>query len=168
MKNNHKKLVTLSCYLGQIFKKGILMLGSSGFQVVAILSGLAGGGWLLTSLYYLPSIHKQDDDINPSELIVYAACAIVVCAICVVASKLTANASKNVQVDILFTRANTADIPPVDSLIRASEEPTHTQQGILLRVAQHLETPPEQMMRPAEKDSVEQAHIQTLQQIGSS
>ena len=46
-----------------------------------------------------------------------------------------------------FTRANTADLPAPDTLVRASSEPLQTQKGVLLRAAQRQETPPEQLVR---------------------
>jgi hypothetical protein len=48
-----------------------------------------------------------------------------------------------------LTRANTADLPAPDSLVRASEEPMQEQQAVLLRAAaQRHETSPEQLVRP--------------------
>jgi hypothetical protein len=47
-----------------------------------------------------------------------------------------------------LTRANTSDLRPSDSLVRASEEPAQNQAAILLRAATHgQETPQEEMVR---------------------
>ena len=47
-----------------------------------------------------------------------------------------------------FTRANTADLPASDSLVRASVEPVQAQEDTLLRAAtQGQETPSEQLVR---------------------
>ena len=49
-----------------------------------------------------------------------------------------------------LTRANTADLPAPDSLVRASSEPMQAQEAVLLRAAaEGQETPPEQLVRPA-------------------
>lgn len=47
-----------------------------------------------------------------------------------------------------LTHVNTADLPAVDSLVRASSEPLQAQEGVLLRAAaEGQETPPEQLVR---------------------
>ena len=47
-----------------------------------------------------------------------------------------------------LTRANTANLPAPDSLVRASEQPLQAQEGVLLRgAAEGMETPPEQLVR---------------------
>ncbi len=47
------------------------------------------------------------------------------------------------------TRANTGDLPAIESLVRASQEPTQEQQSILLRAAADTnQTPAEQLLRP--------------------
>jgi hypothetical protein len=52
---------------------------------------------------------------------------------------------------IPLTRANTADLPASESLVRASAEPIQQQEAVLLRAAtQGVETPSEQLLRPAE------------------
>jgi hypothetical protein len=58
--------------------------------------------------------------------------------------------AKQVPSVIPHTRANTADLPAPDSLVRASEQPVQEQQVVLLRAAaQGHETSPEQLVRPA-------------------
>ncbi len=50
-----------------------------------------------------------------------------------------------------LTRANTADLPAPESLVRASSEPRQEQEAVLLRAAaRSVGTPPEQLVRPAE------------------
>jgi len=49
------------------------------------------------------------------------------------------------------TRANTADLPADESLVRASQEPAQEDQSILLRAAADAtQTPVEQLLRPTE------------------
>ena len=51
-----------------------------------------------------------------------------------------------------LTRANTADLPAPDSLVRASQQPTQEQEVTLLRAAaQGFATPIEQLVRPTEQ-----------------
>ena len=53
--------------------------------------------------------------------------------------------------DVPFTRANTADLPTAETLVRASAEPLEQQQAILLRPASKSDTTPaEQLVRPAD------------------
>ena len=47
-----------------------------------------------------------------------------------------------------LTRVKTADLPTPDTLVRASSEPAHLQETVLLRAAKEgLATPPEQLVR---------------------
>ena len=49
-----------------------------------------------------------------------------------------------------LTRANTADLPAPDSLVRASQVPMQAQEAVLLRAAaQESQTPSEQLVRAA-------------------
>jgi len=49
----------------------------------------------------------------------------------------------------LYTVVSTADLPAVDSLVRASEKPEQAQADVLLRAAVDVEqTPPAQLLRP--------------------
>ena len=49
---------------------------------------------------------------------------------------------------IPLTRANAADLPAPESLVRASSEPLQAQEAVLLRAAaEGMETPPEQLVR---------------------
>jgi hypothetical protein len=55
---------------------------------------------------------------------------------------------KEIDIGVPFTRANTADLPPADSLVRASDEPLQEQNSVLLRAATHgPETRPEELVR---------------------
>jgi len=48
-----------------------------------------------------------------------------------------------------YTSVNTADLPSVDSLVRASEKPEQDQADVLLRAAMDLQqTAPDQLLRP--------------------
>ncbi len=50
-------------------------------------------------------------------------------------AKQVIQAAKYIDPGIPFTRANTADMPANDSLVRASQEPAQAQEGVLLRAA---------------------------------
>ena len=54
-----------------------------------------------------------------------------------------------------YTSVNTADLPAVDSLVRASEEPEQAQADVLLRtVADVQQTAPEQLLRATTGEEV--------------
>ena len=55
---------------------------------------------------------------------------------------------RRINVDVPLTRANTANLPAPDSLVRAGSEPMQAQEAVLLRaVAEGQETLPEQLVR---------------------
>jgi hypothetical protein len=59
--------------------------------------------------------------------------------------------ARKVKVGVPLTRANTADLPAPDSLVRASAEPVQEQRAVLLRAAtQGIETHEEQLVRASE------------------
>ena len=56
--------------------------------------------------------------------------------------------TKSLEEVVLATRANTADLPASDSLVRAGEKPEQVQADVLLRPATEVQyTPPEQLLR---------------------
>jgi len=56
---------------------------------------------------------------------------------------------------IPLTRANTADLTAVDSLVRASEQPEQAQADVLLRAVTDVQqTPPEQLLRSTTGEEV--------------
>ncbi len=58
--------------------------------------------------------------------------------------------SEKMDSGIPLTRANVADLPAPETLVRASSEPPQAQEAILLRAAlEGQETPPEQLVRPS-------------------
>ncbi len=63
----------------------------------------------------------------------------------------TVKEAKQINIGVLLTRANAADLPAPDSLVRASEEPLQKQRAELLRATTKGEqTPAEQLLRPVE------------------
>jgi two-component sensor histidine kinase len=63
--------------------------------------------------------------------------------------RLISISQENVEI-VPLARASAADLPALNSLVRASEEPRQEQQSMLLRAAAHgQETPPEQLVRAA-------------------
>lgn len=57
---------------------------------------------------------------------------------------------QEVDIGIPLTRANTADLPADESLVRASQEPTDKQADVLVRPITDVQsTPPEQLLRSA-------------------
>jgi hypothetical protein len=58
---------------------------------------------------------------------------------------------RRAKVWVTLARANTADLPAPDSLVRASAEPVQEQQAVLLRAAtEGTETHEEQLVRASE------------------
>jgi len=58
------------------------------------------------------------------------------------------NKTKSLEDVVLATRANTADLPAVDSLVRASVKPEQAEADVLLRPTTEVQqTPPEQLLR---------------------
>ena len=57
--------------------------------------------------------------------------------------------AKNLDAGVPLTRANTASLPAGESLVRASEEPLHEQQAVLLRPAENQAAPAENLVTPA-------------------
>ena len=69
---------------------------------------------------------------------------------CLFAAKRLVNKTRDMAGVVPLTRANAADLPAPDSLVRASEEPMQAQEAVLLRAAaEGMETPPEQLVRAA-------------------
>jgi hypothetical protein len=66
-----------------------------------------------------------------------------------VALEITRDSMKELEI-VPFTRANTADLPAPDSLVRASAEPIQEPQAVLLRAAtESVERHEDQLVRPA-------------------
>ena len=141
-----KRIVSWREYLAQVRAKGVGYLVAAGWMggFLACIVGLCLSSFLLTH-----ADHSQ-------RLLAFATfTGLFTCG----ASSLYLRgrqAFQNAQrkkLDIPFTRANIADLPAPQSLVRASEEPTQAQETILLRAAtsaQASETPAEQLVRPME------------------
>jgi len=74
-------------------------------------------------------------------------------------------------VGVPLTRANTADLPAPDFLVRASEKPSEEQGSILLRAAYETNaTPADQLLRPVTEKIVEDntIEVQTLKAGGDA
>ena len=64
--------------------------------------------------------------------------------------------AREIEPGILFTRANTANLPAPDSLVRASSEPVQAQETVLLRAAQNGQgESAEQLLRAAAAETRE-------------
>ena len=67
---------------------------------------------------------------------------------CAKLSDASTEQAEKINPGVPLTRANTADLPAPDSLVRASSEPLQAQESVLLRAATEKgETPPEQLVR---------------------
>ncbi len=94
-----------------------------------------------------PSRHRLPAEYVPVNLVFYAALVLGI-ILCRVASTVSLKHARKIHDSIPLTRANTADLPAPDSLVRASSEPLQEQQTVLLRAAvQGQETSSEQLVR---------------------
>ena len=67
---------------------------------------------------------------------------------CINALRGSLHEASSIKVNTLLTRPNTADLPAIDSLVRASSVPTQAHATVLLRPAVEVqETRPEELMR---------------------
>lgn len=131
------KIVSKRRYVANVGKKTALSAVVFGFLIGAILAGLGTLGSLISLLV--------ECDVNTIYLIVALASATGVCCYFVRCVDTKANAIPDV---VPLTRANAADLPAPDSLVRASAEPMQAQEAVLLRAAAHvIDTPPEQLVR---------------------
>lgn len=81
----------------------------------------------------------------------------VACLVCFLVGVCCTFLGEKVKEDITpLTRANTADLPAPESLVRASSEPLRVQEAVLLRAAEGQETPSEELVRASGEGRSEQ------------
>ncbi len=74
-------------------------------------------------------------------------------------TRATLRHAANIDTGVPLTRANTADLPATDSLVRASEESAQAQEGVLLRAATPTqERHEEQLLRPTPGEQKEEPY----------
>ena len=128
-----KKIVSKGAYATLIARR----MGSG---IAAVILGLLAIGCAALAYRYYQS--------KPSWAVgVCLLASLGTCFFTYLYNKCIALASKKDAV-VPLTRANTADLPAPDSLVRASSEPMQAQEAVLLRAAaEGQETPPEQLVR---------------------
>ena len=144
-----KKIVSKGAYAkaqGQRASIGVLVVCLWGMMFVCGLIALAYGGGLVA---FFMGWHKC----SGMTAAMYLAMVVVFGAGTSIFWKWADKAllaSYAIHPGIPLTRANTANLPAPNSLVRASVEPQQAQEAVLLRAAaEGVDTPPEQLVRPA-------------------
>lgn len=140
-----KRIVSKREYVLRKAKRtGILTTGTSLLAIsgISVVSGMMFLTWLVLVLwhghYFLP-VFTASGLLLGSVVVAYGAFR---------GGLASLKHAAQIDTGVPLTRANTADLPAPDSLVRASSEPLQAQEAVLLRaVAQGQETPPEQLVR---------------------
>jgi hypothetical protein len=138
-----KRIVSKEQYLVNTGKKATL----SSFGAVVVLFGILGA--VISCMTFIPMFR---DDQHWSSLWPFLLAVVFIgCAGSLGLLYMGGKAIKEgIEIDagVPLTRANTADLPAADSLVRASEQPLEEQQAILLRAATSgTDTPAEELVR---------------------
>ena len=131
-----KRIVSKGAYASHVSRKATL----SSFGIT--LCTLGGTGLIITCLITLLIIVKA---FSLQGIILIIGCNLIVgsCSAALVRYGLKAvREARDIAPVVPLTRANTADLPALDSLVRASHEPAEAQKTVLLRAASQVsETP---------------------------
>jgi len=151
-----KRIVSKTEYARIETLRFVLLFSASFFRKLAYISV-----WMMVSSLLLvvliiviaiqcklqgkPPVVQHDDFSVPRYVLLTILSTLFFCAL-----SYASNAKvKSLGIVVPFTRANTADLPAPDSLVRASQEPVQQDQSILLRAAADTtQTPAEQLLRP--------------------
>ena len=140
-----RRIVSKGEYAANVSKKSSLTafdIGVMGLGVVGILNVVT-----LTILGLGEAIkthHIEDIALTAFVLLIGGGVSVLIFW----AGRKTVRKAKQIKLCVPLTRANTADLPALDSLVRASSEPMQAQQSVLLRAAtEGLGTPPEELVR---------------------
>ena len=118
------KIVSKRRYVANVGKKTALSAVVFGFLIVGILTGLG-------TLGSLSSLLVEYDKSTIFLIVAFASATLA----CHVFAWHTLSKANSFQTGIPLTRANTADLPAPDMLVRASSEPLQAQKDVLLRAA---------------------------------
>ena len=140
-----KRIVSKGEYAASVGWKSSLSAFGVGVMGVGIVGIVIAGFLTIDALGAAIKDHISDDiNIAAADLLIIGG----VSALIFWAGRKTVRKAKQIDAGTLLTRANTANLPAPDSLVRASAEPLQAQQAVLLRAAaQGNETPPEQLVR---------------------
>ncbi len=132
----------------RIVSKGAYMKASAGKVFTIVLFIGMGCYCALSTLRMFQKLLSKSDGVML--LPILAICLIMTGGLCFVIFSIIRGLVfiKQVDIGIPLTRANTADLPAPETLVRASSEPSQAQEAVLLRAAaEGQETPPEQLVR---------------------
>ena len=161
-----KHIVSKAEYVRIQGKRAQAILSGVAYLSLAVLSGFAGASLIAIVCYYLcfPTRHFLLDifvfknHYHPQDEIVCLAifdggAIVALFGLAYVHGTFGYNQiieAARTDPGVPFTRMNTADLPASESLVRASEEPTHEHQTVLLRAAiETTERHEEQLVRAA-------------------
>lgn len=144
-----KRIVSKSAYLKAQADRATISLFGVGLWLGAVFLGLIAGGCCLGSLANLCWGESLGARLAGGILCLAAAILTGGMAYLVqIAGKEMMKQAADMTPGVPLTRANTANLPAPDSLVRASSEPVQAYEAVLLRAASAgMETPPEQLVR---------------------
>lgn len=123
-----KRIVSRRDYAIRVAKRERLRWGSTALAIFIAVCIISGVGFIFAGLLAETFLLK---------CLCFVAAALCLPAICIVKNAAEkAMQIAQLELDVVpLTRANTADLPAPNSLVRASEEPAQAQEGVLLRAA---------------------------------
>ena len=124
-----KRIVSKAEYIAAAGKKVVYSLGVVGLPVITAACIV---GVIIGTIIWLTQLHSPASGIDVIALIIALGCMAYWSK--KAADKSLAKAVQPLQI-LPLTRANAADLPVSESLVRSSEEPLQAQQAILLRAA---------------------------------
>ena len=142
-----KRIVSKRAYVKAQGKRSVLAVGAIVLWVATIV-----GIWLIGLFLFqaISGVSRSDSMViafMPYFVIIIFVTGTVTLLLALSAKSVTKTA-RAIDPGVPLTRANTADMPAPDTLVRASTEPLQAQQSVLLRAAaEGQETPPEQLVR---------------------
>ena len=127
-----KRIVSQRRYMVNIGKKVAFSSASLGFLLVASLTLVWTFGFV--SLWLMPA-GRHTDLGTPEEAPPWILGSGLVSLLCYFLAWRSLHKVSKIETGVPITRANTANLPPPDTLVRASSEPVQEQQAVLLRAA---------------------------------
>ena len=147
-----KRMVSKRRYIANIGKKIALSSFSLGFLLVASVTLILT--FFLVSIWRMPAGHRTDFG-TPEEVPPLIVGSAIISLICYFLAWRTLHKVSKVETGVPLTRANAADVPASDSLVRASAEPMQAQEAVLLRAAtQSTEKRAEQLLRATNEQDI--------------
>ena len=118
-----------------------LGIGIIGVGIVALLYCILTSQLLMANTKHLTGMC----------MLLFTAAMLIICPLMLIYYGVDAvKTAKQIDIGVPFTRANTADLPAPDSLVRASQEPAQAREDVLLRASTEThDKHEEQLLRAA-------------------